>query len=522
MAELCKTCLAQHEAELPQAAASCAAEQPLCGHVRSAGRPLGGVHITVQGLAVQGVTDTVGAFNLGYVAADRKTLDAGTFFEVLQLNYPGGSEMWLREMMARGPPECERLFATVLRHSNIGAAINRETFIALATQPEVWRRIAASVYKGLGKSSDLVMCFCKEGFAPCSMPLAEMGIAIVEIDMQQVAVQGTVNPFQGGCLSDPESGASVTLFAGTRLVQADGTCYSGNVVMSLAVIDASKPALAVESMPGDFSALDVHGQQVHLETVGALWVGLEAAGGGSLQLEADSCGLTMEFQTEASINYDRLGAPPSLWEFDEATGKWQQDAQVNLAVDGITLPRAGQDPALVTLPERPEPRAVSLKKKKGKNDERHSNDFNDFRLGAPTWTPEAFSKLFGAPKVRTFQMRDIPRAGYWNCDNPYITTFLSGHILDADGRPLQVANVWSVGQSYVGASPRSGLGENGSFSILAQQGCQIFVYVLLPAVGGAAQPLKLSFGPFAAGAPGESKPLGALRVSDGIRLILAA
>jgi len=519
---LCKKCLAQHESETQHRPSAPVAAQVFVGHVRSAAGPLGEVQVTVQGHGTHVLTDVMGSFSLGHVAAEVQANDAGAFFDLLQAGCPGGCESWLRQA-----PEYERLFATVLRHSDIGAALDRETFVALSIQVEVWKCIAASVYKSLGKSADLVLSFCRTGFAPCSLPLAEAGVSNVEVDMQQVAVQGIVDPLQGGCLVDPKTGASVTMVAGTRLVQADGSPYTSTAVISLAVIDAMDAA-SVEAMPGDFSAVDVYGKQAQLETFGAMWVGLEGSGGGKLQLAPGSPGLTMELLSDAPVNFDRLGVPPALWEFNDATGKWQQDAQVDLAVDGITLPRAGEDPALVTPPEhrerreRPErPRAKAKGgAKKGGNDEFHQLDFDDFLCGAETWTPEAFSKLFMLPKQRKFQMRNIPRAGYWNCDNVYVTTFVTGHVLDAAGLPVEVANVWSVGQDYAGASPRSGLGEGGSFSVVAQQGCQISVYVLLPpGTGGvAAQPLKLSFGPFATGLPGASKCLGALRFGEGVRL----
>merc|ERR1712224_677756 len=95
-------------------------------------------------------------------------------------------------------------------------------------------------------------------------------------------------------------------------------------------------------------------------------------------------------------------------------------------------------------------------------------DHYDFLDGAETWTPEAYAKFFGRPVKRSFKLSAIKRAGYWNCDSPYVTTFLHGCLVDREGKPVQKANIWSVGTNYAGASPRAGVGMDGGFSIMAQ------------------------------------------------------
>lgn len=521
--DLCRKCHAQEQLESQCITRRAEAVQPLSGYVRSTGGALGDVKVALQGVDGHTLTDAAGAFSLGELAAARLVLVAGELFDLLRTSYyPGGCEGWLRDVVARHHEG--GFFARVLRHSEIGAAIDSATFVSLLTQQEVWACVAYSVYKTLGKRPDLVLSFSKEGFAPCSVPLPETGASTVEVEMQAVAATGRVDPTAGGEVVDPESGASVTLAPGTSLVHADGSPYAGEVFVSLAVIDATD-AKSLATMPGDFSAVDVRGQPAQLESFGAVWVGLEGSRGGKLQLLEGSPGLTMELPSQVPVNFARLNVPPTLWEFNDTTGKWQQDANVDLAVDGINLPRAGVDPAKVrpsgrgNIEQVVKPRKIGKAKgkaKMGAKDEFHRMNFDDFLEGAETWTPEAFQKVFQPPK-RRFQLKNIPRAGYWNCDAVYITTFLTGVVVDANGVPVRVANVWSVGRDYAGASPRSGLGEGGHFSIVAQCRCKIDVYVLLPGAGDvAAKPVRLCFGPFETNEPGESKSLGVLDLSRGV------
>lgn len=371
----------------------------------------------------------------------------------------------------------------------------------------------------------MVLSFTKVGLAPATFTVDVtkwlIGLSqFVAMSMQPVAASEKICPIDGGRVADLGSGASVTILPGTSLVCADGSSYQGNVTVSLAVIDAKDPQ-ALEAMPGDFSAVDVSGAPVQLESFGALWVGLCGEKGETLQVsEAASQGLEMELFSEVRVRFERLGAPPTMWEFDAGSGKWKQDATGVLEVDGVVLPQAGVDPYSV----RPTPDRGNVvtavananakgkaKAKLGKRDEAHSLNFYDFLEGAPTWTPEAYKTFFGRPvPKRSFKMKDVRRGGYWNCDAAYITTFLCGRVLDAHGAPVLQANVWSVGKDYQGASPRSGVDVDGGFTVLSQCLSKVDVMVLLP---GDSEPRRFKFGVFETGPPGESISLGTLRVT---------
>jgi len=526
---LCKKCVALHDAERIPQLAQAETTQPFVGYVRSSFGPLGGVFVTARGQDIHTVTNDSGAFSFGSLGVDCRMNDVGMFFEMLRASYPGGGEAWLREAMV-ADPTYEKYFSAVVRHSDIGAVVDKATFVALLLQPEVWPGMSSCVYQSLGKTATLVLTFSKPGFAPCSVAVVPDELANVEVEMRHLAVQGIVDTLQGGQLQDPVSGASVTLPAGARLLREDGSTYSGNALMSLAVIDATDPD-AVDAMPGDYSAVDFEGNAGLLETFGAMWIGLEAEnGGGKLQLAQGSPGLSTVLPSAAPVHLERLGKPPSLWIFEEASGRWVEDTTAELLVDGVLLPKPGEALRQEAEPEqelRPRPKAGAKGKgrpKKGGGDEYHQMDFNAFSSKAMVSSPEQLARLFTAPR-RNFQMTNVRPNSYWNCDAIYITAVLSGTLLDASGHPIQEANVWSVGQDYAGASPRAGL-KDGRFGILAQGGCQICVNVFLPAgsamatevTGSASMPLKLSFGPFATGKPGESTCLGALSLSEGRRV----
>lgn len=519
--ELCKKCFALHDAERIPKLAQVGSTQPFVGYVQSSFGPIGGVNVTVRGQDMHAVTDGAGAFSFGNLGAECRAHDVGMFFELIRASYPGGGEAWLRAAMA-GAPAYEKYFATVLRHSDIGAAVDQATFVALLLQPEVWPGMADCVYRGLGKTANLVLSFSKSGFAPCSVALADAELANLAVELRQLAAQGLVDTLQGGQLLDPKSGASVTLPAGVHLLREDGSTYAGNALMSLAVLDATDPE-AVDAMPGDYSAVDFEGNAGLLETFGAMWIGLEAEhGGGKLQLAPGSPGLSTELPSAAPVQLERLGRPPSLWIFDEVTGKWVEDTTAELLVDGVPLPRPGEALKQDAEPQKAPRKLKAVSKKGARGDEYHQTDFNAFSSKAMVSTPEQLAKLFTASS-RKFQMTNVRPNAYWNCDAIYSTVVLSGTLVDASGHPIQEANVWSVGQDYAGASPRAGLAKDGRFGIVAQGGCQICVNVFLPAGSAAAtagtgstqMPLKLSFGPFATGKPGESTCLNILNLGEG-------
>jgi len=183
-------------------------------------------------------------------------------------------------------------------------------------------------------------------------------------------------------------------------------------------------------MPGgDFRGVDRAGKPAHLESFGAVYVGLSDPAGAELQLSATSQPMQLSLQSSAPLHYDKLGVAPSLWSFDAAAG-WIEDATAPLSIDGVKLDNI----------------SVGTQKKTGKGLGKKKGQ------GAVAWTPDAFAALFadknGAPKALGFPLK---RPGWWNVDAPYRSSLLSLRLMAA-GRALPNVTVYAVGLDYKGRS----------------------------------------------------------------------
>jgi len=180
----------------------------------------------------------------------------------------------------------------------------------------------------------LLLACSKPGYAPAVVAIAlpSEGAAMATVATVTVALlraeSGMVSSQAGGTVTH-SSGASVTLSADS-VVCADGSAYDGGkVAVHMSVIDAQDDA-SLACMPGDFSAVDRAGHHVQLESYGAMWVGLAGEEGEELALRAESS-MRLTLRSTVPINSDKLGVLPSLWQFDEANGKWIGDE------DGLKL-----------------------------------------------------------------------------------------------------------------------------------------------------------------------------------------
>lgn len=326
---------------------------------------------------------------------------------------------------------------------------------------------------------------------------------------------------------DALTGASVTLAQGTRLVRTDGSPHEGEAHVCCSVLDVTDPK-GLEAMPGDLSAINVDGRAGQLESFGAMYVGLSAIDGERLELSEGSPGMALSFVSNATATFEHNEPPPSLYVFDELSGKWRQDAAGSLEVEGVVMPSPGSEEVFVKAEAAaPVPRPKPKKKgKKGGGDENHATDHFGFVAGAQVWTKADFEKLWGQKMPRKITLTKVSATGYWNCDRMMETSFVSGQIVDEKGDALSVANVFSKGVRYSGASPRSGLTVNGGFSVLTRCLSQFEVVVLVP-VGGdgpaamqeagtraakGQESVRFAFGPFMTGQPGEELKLGALKL----------
>jgi hypothetical protein len=131
----------------------------------------------------------------------------------------------------------------------------------------------------------------------------------------------TVNPVEGGTVRSP-SGVTITLPA-NALVTASGGAPTGMVQITIASYEPLQ-------MPGDFTAVNAAGQQVALESVGAVFVGAVDAAGQALDL-----GNGKTSQAFIPVPAAVGAMPPcvaegtcrlAMWKFNPNTGKWVENA----------------------------------------------------------------------------------------------------------------------------------------------------------------------------------------------------
>lgn len=524
--DLCKACFERAEIEdLLQPAVAPSPPPPIQGVVISSAGGVRGVQVKVQGQDGTVMTDSAGRFSLGDAATSSISKAASRLYGALTESDHSGGEKWLLNAAREGalPAEYEGL----LRKSEVGALLNHDTFVGLLNRRDVAKIIAPRLFGAIREEPSLTLSFTKAGFAPFSLPVrafAEGGP--LDVRMQRAKDLGTIDPDKGGCVLDALTGASVTFAAGTRLVRSDGSPHEGEVRVCCSVLDVTDPK-GLDAMPGDFSAVNVDGRSGQLESFGAMYVGLSAADGERLDLHEHSPGMALSFVSNAAATFDSNELPPSIYFFDEVSGKWKQDAVGSLEVEGVMMPSPGSEEVFVKAEAAPPPpRPKKMKKKgKGRGDEFHAMNHFGFVAGAQVWTKDEYEKFLGPRKMpRKITLTNISATGYWNCDRMMETSFVSGQIVDTKGDVVSVANVFSKGVRYSGASPRSGLTESGGFSVLTRCLSEFEVIVLVPVEAPVAvrsmcsgapkgqASVRFKFGPFKTGQPGEELDIGELKL----------
>jgi hypothetical protein len=164
----------------------------------------------------------------------------------------------------------------------------------------------------------------RSGFAPTSQFYAAPVRTSLAHTLQR-AYTASISPSVDNTVVSPE-GVRVALKANT-LVTATGTPAAGTVTVTVASYHPLR-------MPGDFTAVNASGQQVALESVGAVFIGATDSGGQALSLKAGST-------AEGFIPVpSQLGSMPScvfdgrcrlaMWKFDPSTGKWEERPAANM------------------------------------------------------------------------------------------------------------------------------------------------------------------------------------------------
>jgi hypothetical protein len=181
-----------------------------------------------------------------------------------------------------------------------------------------------------------VLSLSKKGFAPSS----EFHAA-GETNLQHVLRSGfvaTVDPTVDSTVV-ASSGVTVSLKANS-LMTASGAAPTGMVQITVAAYDPLR-------MPGDFTAVNAAGEQVALESVGAVFIGADDSTGQALELRS---GMTSDafIPVPAAVRE----VPPcvldfscriAMWKFDPSTGKWVEktDMGIQLSSSGTRFTMRG-------------------------------------------------------------------------------------------------------------------------------------------------------------------------------------
>jgi hypothetical protein len=166
----------------------------------------------------------------------------------------------------------------------------------------------------------------KSGFAPTSQFYATPVRTSLSHTLQR-AYTASINPTVDNTVVSPE-GVRVALKANT-LVTASGMPAAGSVTVTVASYHPLR-------MPGDFTAVNASGQQVAIESVGAVFIGATDSSGQALSLRAGSS--ANGFIPVPS----QIGSMPScvfngscrlaMWKFNQSTGKWEERAAANMQI----------------------------------------------------------------------------------------------------------------------------------------------------------------------------------------------
>ena len=261
--------------------------------------------------------------------------------------------------------------------------------------------------ENLTPSTRAIVTFRKEAYARTSIPI-ELQENVENTIIQRMAVIDHVFTFDstdGYTFGDEEP--LKLEFPSNNVVDEQGEAYNGSVVVEVTVFDLvsdTDNGNEVLATPGDFTAVDSVGEEKTLESYGMVQVNMTTPSGADLQLGSQASVIRLPVQN--------LGAPPvvgdeiSAWSYNEALGKWEEEAV------GTVLEFDGQ---LV-------------------------------------WE-------FTAPHFST-----------WNCDRPISTHgCLTGTVTDSAGSPRGGATVRAVGITYI-STTTARTAQDGTFCLEVKNG----------------------------------------------------
>jgi len=261
--------------------------------------------------------------------------------------------------------------------------------------------------ESLSPSEHSIVTFRKEAYARSSVPV-EIQENVANTLVQRMAEVDHVFTFDsatGHTFNNDESFKLELL--PENIVNAEGQSYNGSVVAEVTVFDLVSDVddgNEVLAAPGDFTALNSAGENKTLESYGMVQINLTTPSGEDLQLGTQASVIRLPVQS--------LGAPPvvgdeiSAWSYNEALGKWEEEAVGTVA--------------------------------------EHE--------GSLVWEFEA------------------PHFSTWNCDRPISTHgCLTGTVTDSQGTPRSGATVRAVGITYI-STTTARTTQDGSFCLEVKNG----------------------------------------------------
>lgn len=254
---------------------------------------------------------------------------------------------------------------------------------------------------GLNTKQKLLVSFKKAGFAPSQGSL--------NLEQESPSAAKKAVKFQSATLNkmlltsgtvqqlNPAQGGTLTEKGFKVSFTPDSLTGSADIPVDITISPIDVSSAEAAAAPGDYSARTLDGQQVQLESFSMADFTLSQAGN-KVNLKP---GATADIELLLPANTPlALGAETAMWHFDMQNGVWQEQGR-------------GQVAQATLNPSR---RSVFA-------------------------TVKHFS--------------------WWNSDQPLLSTEVTGRVLDAQGLPLNAANVEGFGLDYAGHSyavPTNGQG----------------------------------------------------------------
>jgi len=362
-----------------------------------------------------------------------------------------------------------------------GGCVTDEDGCFLASLSDAETDAPESESAGSAGSADswLSLSFAREGYAPAAVPAQGTPgrESSLRVTLRPVSASASFSAEEGGSVVDTASGSSVAV-PPNSLAYPDGTPASGRVTVSLSVIDATDPA-SLASMPGDFSAVGEDGSEVFLQSLGAAWVGAADEAGRKLVLGPTSEGVTVDLRSNAAADAEKLGTPPDMWTFDEASGKWEQEP-AQLEVNGKLAPNPARPAPPAATPSSSAVPKRGVGKKRGRPKKKGEYKPEGVQLETGCMSPEDFKAAVARPGPKSFKAV-VTKLGYINCDlayhHPQRAVMLTGRVLGPGGEPLQHTQLWSVGLDYQGRTPDATDAEGRFGAMIAQFDSELNVEV---------------------------------------------